>query len=57
MLQEGLAQMQNNVYEAYILKAGSNLFKWDKDRFTTWSLKRVSRCPSDHPLEGNMGTQ
>jgi hypothetical protein len=27
MLQEGLAQMQNNVYEAYILKAGSNLFK------------------------------
>jgi hypothetical protein len=30
MLQEGLTQMQNNVYEAYILKAGSNLFKWDK---------------------------
>jgi hypothetical protein len=26
MLQEGLAQMQNNVYGAYILKAGSNLF-------------------------------
>jgi hypothetical protein len=30
MLQEGFTQMQNNVYEAYILKAGSNLFKWDK---------------------------
>ena len=30
MLQEGLAQMQNNVYGAYILKAGSNLFTWDK---------------------------
>jgi len=28
MLQEGLAQMQNNVYGAHILKAGSNLFKW-----------------------------
>ena len=26
MLQEGLAQMQNNVYGAYILEAGSNLF-------------------------------
>jgi hypothetical protein len=26
MLQEGLAHMQNNVYGAYILKAGSNLF-------------------------------
>jgi hypothetical protein len=26
MLQEGLAQMQNNVYEAYILEGGSNLF-------------------------------
>jgi hypothetical protein len=30
MLQEGFTQMQNNVYEAYILKEGSNLFKWDK---------------------------
>jgi len=30
MLQEGLAWMQNNVYEAYILKAGFNLFMWDK---------------------------
>jgi hypothetical protein len=27
MLQEELAQMQNG---AYILKAGSNLFMWDK---------------------------
>jgi len=27
MLQEELAHMQN---EAYILKTGSNLFKWDK---------------------------
>ena len=27
MLQEGLARMQNNVYGAYILKAGSNIFK------------------------------
>ena len=26
ILQEGLAQMQNNMYRAYILKAGSNLF-------------------------------
>jgi len=26
MLQEGLARMQNNVYRAYILKVGSNLF-------------------------------
>jgi hypothetical protein len=26
-------------------------------RFTTWSLKRVSCCPSDHPREGNMGAQ
>ena len=26
MLQKGLAQMQNNIYGAYILKAGSNLF-------------------------------
>jgi hypothetical protein len=26
MLQEGLAQMQSNMYGAYILKAGSNLF-------------------------------
>jgi hypothetical protein len=26
MLQEGLAQMQNNVYGTYILKAGPNLF-------------------------------
>jgi hypothetical protein len=30
MLQEGLAQMQNKVYGAYILKVGSNLFTWDK---------------------------
>ena len=30
ILQEGLAQMQNNMYRAYILKAGSNLFMWDK---------------------------
>ena len=30
ILQEGFAQMQNNAYEACILKAGSNLFKWDK---------------------------
>jgi len=30
MLQEGFALMQNNVYGAHILKAGSNLFKWDK---------------------------
>jgi len=27
MLHERLAQMQNNVYGAYILKVGSNLFK------------------------------
>jgi hypothetical protein len=27
---EGLAQMQSNMYGAYILKAGSNLFMWDK---------------------------
>jgi hypothetical protein len=26
MLQEGLAQMQNNVYRAYILKVGSIFF-------------------------------
>ena len=26
-----------------------------KGRFTTWSLKRVSRCPSDRPRGGNMG--
>jgi hypothetical protein len=26
MLQEGLAQMQNNMYRAYILKIGFNLF-------------------------------
>jgi len=30
MLQEGLDRMQDNVYEAYILKAGSYLFTWDK---------------------------
>jgi len=30
MLQEGLAQMQNNMYRAYILKIGFNLFTWDK---------------------------
>jgi hypothetical protein len=30
MLQEGLAWMQNDVYGAYTLKAGSNLFTWDK---------------------------
>jgi hypothetical protein len=30
MLQEGFTRMQNNVYGAYILKAGSNLFKGDK---------------------------
>jgi hypothetical protein len=30
MLQKGLTQMQNNVYEAYILKVGSNLFTWNK---------------------------
>jgi hypothetical protein len=27
MLQEGFALMQNNIYGAHILKAGSNLFK------------------------------
>ena len=26
MIQEGLARTQNNVYGAYILKAGSNIF-------------------------------
>jgi hypothetical protein len=31
MLQERFAQMQNNVYGAYILKAGSNLFKGNKE--------------------------
>jgi len=30
MLQEGLALMQNKVYEAYTLKASSNIFTWDK---------------------------
>jgi hypothetical protein len=30
MLQKGLTQMQNNVYEAYILKVGSNLFTWNR---------------------------
>jgi hypothetical protein len=30
MLQEGFARMQDNVYATYILKAGSNLFTWDK---------------------------
>jgi len=32
--------MQNNVYEAYILKADSNLLCETNDRFTTWSLKK-----------------
>jgi len=45
------------MYGAYILKAGSNLLRETKGRFTTWSLKRVSCCPSDHPREGNMGAQ
>jgi len=37
-------------------KGGSNPFLSEtKGRFTTWSLKRVSHCPSDYPLEGNIG--
>ena len=42
MLQEGLAQMQNNVYRAYILKVGSIFLREIEGRFTTWSLSTRS---------------
>ena len=57
ILQEVFAQMQNNIYRAYILKAGSNFLRETKGRLTIWSLKMVSCCLTDHPRKGNMRAQ
>ena len=53
--------MQNNVYGAYILKAGYNLLCETNGKFTTWSLKRDHSLsqwsPSWRQYGGSVGTK